>query len=280
MICAVMWLTMPCMVGCVSQPHTLAIKSSADARPLKGTETREPTYGLPAIWIADSEKELARAARYTLVDAQTVFITHLSEVLKQQSAALLTRAETDKLLARIREQQAGLVEEIVPTVLSVGDIQKVLQNLLKEKVSIRNLELILETLVEGGRQSKDIGYLTEAVRQRLGTAICQALIGENGVLQVLTLEPATEQALMKGIKTADGSSQFVLEPKLMEQLLARLAQQCDKMMKANLLPVLLCAPDLRRHVRLLAERSLPHLRVLSMAEVPGSTQLKAFAPGI
>jgi flagellar biosynthesis protein FlhA len=261
--------------GDIMLDHTLAIHSGGEQRPLKGIETREPTYGLPAIWIADSEKELARSARYTLVDPGTVFITHLSEVLKQQSAMLLTRGETDKLLQRVRDGQPGLVEELVPTVVSVSDIQKVLQNLLREKVSVRHLEAILETLADAGRNSKDLGYLTEVVRQKLGTAICQDLLGDHSALHVLTLDPAIEQVLMQSVRQADGGG-IVVEPKFADQLLARLASQADRMMKANMLPVLLCAPDLRRHVRALSERVLPHLRVLSMAEVPNSVNLKAY----
>jgi flagellar biosynthesis protein FlhA len=263
--------------GDIMTDRTLAIHSGGEARPLKGIETREPTYGLPAIWIEDGEKDLARASRYTLVDATTVFITHLSEVLKQQSAALLTRTETDRLLQRIREQQPGLVEELVPTIVSISDVQKILQNLLKEKVSIRNLEVILETLVDVGRNSKDLGYLTEVVRQKLGPAICQSLLGETSALQVLTLDPAVEQVLLQSIRAADLGSNLVIEPKYAEQLLSRLAIQSERMMKSNMLPVLLCSPDLRRHLRLLSERVIPHLRVLSMAEIPNSVNLKSYA---
>jgi flagellar biosynthesis protein FlhA len=231
---------------------------------------------LPAIWVEDAEKEPARAAKYTLVDPATVFITHLSELLKQQASTLLTRAETEKLLQRIRQQQAGLVEELVPTVLSVGDIQKVLQNLLREKVSIRNLEAILETLADAGRISKDLTYLTELVRQRLGPAICQALLGDTTALHVLTLDPSIEQVLLQGVRTTDASSTLVIEPKLAEQVLGRIAAQAERMMKNNMLPVLLCSPDLRRHLRALLERVAPHMRILSLAEIPGSVNLKSF----
>lgn len=262
--------------GDIMTERTLAIHGGGEARPIKGIETREPTYGLPAIWIEDAEKEMARAARYTLVDASTVFITHLSEVLKQQSAMLLTRTETDRLLQRIRDQQPGLVEELVPTILSVSDVQKILQNLLKEKVSIRNLEVILETLVDVARNSKDLSYLTELVRQKLGPAICQTLLGEMSSLHVLTLDPAIEQALMQSIRDADGGGAMVVEPKFAEQLLARLASQSERMMKASMLPVLLCSPDLRRHIRLLCERVVPHMRILSMAEIPNSVSLKSY----
>ena len=263
--------------GEIMTDRTLAIHGGGEARPIKGIETREPTYGLPAVWIEDADKEFARASRYTLVDASTVFITHLSEVLKQQSAMLLTRTETDRLLQRVREQQPGLVEELIPTIVSVSDVQKILQNLLKEKVSIRNLELVLETLVDVGRTTKDLGYLTEVVRQKLGPAICQGLLGTQSALHVLTLDPAIEQTLMQCVRSADTGTSMIVEPKFAEQLLARLASQAERMMKSNMLPVLLCSPDLRRHVRALSERVIPHMRVVSMGEIPNAVNLKSYA---
>ncbi len=266
----------PAGKGEIMIDRTMAIHAGGEQRPIKGIATREPTYGLPAIWIEESEREIARAARYTLVDASTVFITHLSEVLKQQSAQLLTRTETDKLLQRVRDQQPGLVEELIPTILSVSDVQKVLQNLLREKVSIRNLEVILESLVDMGRNTKDLGYLTEVVRQKLGAAICQSLLGEMTALSVLTLDPGIEQTLLQGVRGAEAGAAPVIEPKYADQLQARLAAESERMMKANMLPVLLCSPDLRRHVRALSERMIPHMRILSMAEIPTTVSLKSY----
>jgi len=259
--------------GEVMPDRTLAIHPTGDTKLVQGTETREPTYGLPAVWIEESERDKARAARYTLVDAPTVFITHLSETLRQQCANLVTRAEADKLLNRVRESQPGLVEEVVPSLLSVIDIQKVLQNLLREKVGLRNVDAILETLADVGRTTKDAALLTEAVRQRLGAAICQQLMGETQTLQVLTLDPALESRLRAS--TTDQAS-LVVDPRLVEQMLSRIVGQAEQMMRSNLLPVLLCAPDLRRHVRSLTERAVPHMRVLAVTEVPNTVPLKAF----
>ncbi len=262
--------------GEVLKDRLLAIHAAGQAKRLKGIETRDPTYGLPAVWIEESEREASRQARFTLVDATTVFFTHLSEVLRQHSASLLTRAETDRLLARVRQSQPGLVEEIVPTVLTVGDIQKVLQGLLREKVTIRNLEAILETLADSGKANKDPAFLTEMVRQRLGSAICQSLVGESGALHVMTLDPAIEQALAQSVRAVDAASTLVLEPKFAEKVIGTVATQAERMMKNNLLPVLLCSPNLRRHIRSLCERAMPHLRVLSLSEIPHSIDLKSF----
>lgn len=256
----------------------LAIHPSGDTRSLPGEPTREPTYGLPALWLEESQREAAAQAGFTLVDAGTVLMTHLSEQLRRECASLLTRSEVDKLLTRVRQSQPGLVEELVPTVLSTSDIQRVLQNLLREKVSIRHIEAILESLADAGRATRDIGALTEAVRQRLGQAICQSLVGDAGALQVITIDPALESQFMESVHAAAASANhsLVIEPRLAERFIGRLVQQAERMMKSNLLPVLLCAPELRRHLRALSERLLPHLRVVSMSEVPHNVELKSF----
>lgn len=269
----------PCAKGEARVDRLLAIHPAGDTRSIPGEVTRDPTYGLPSVWIEEKHREAAIAAKFTLVDAPTVFMTHITEVLRRESATLLTRAETDKLLGRVRQAQPGLVEEVIPTILSVSDVQKVLQNLLREKVTIRNIEAILETLADAGRQTKDTSHLTELVRQRLGHAICQGLLGDATALQVMTLDPAIESEFLHGIQAArqgDAMGPFVLEPKLAEQFIARLVQQAERMMKNNLLPVLLCAPELRRHIRSLSERVMPHLRVLSMSEIPRHVELKSW----
>jgi flagellar biosynthesis protein FlhA len=252
----------------------LAIHPSGDTKHVKGIETREPTYGLPAVWIDDAEREKARAARFTLVDAPTVFATHLSETLRQQCAQLVTRAETDRMLNRVREAQPGLVEELVPTVLTVVDVQKVFQALLREKVSLLHVEGIVETLADVARTTKDAAQLTEAVRQRLGASICQQLMGTAGALHVMTLDPTLEHRLRQSAQ--QGETLAPTDPRFIEQLLARMVGLAEQMVRNNLLPVLLCAPDVRRHLRSLTERALPHMRVLAVTEVPNIIPLKAF----
>ncbi|HEY8880038.1 MAG TPA: flagellar biosynthesis protein FlhA, partial [Roseateles sp.] len=257
--------------GELHEDKLLAIHPSGDTKHVKGIETREPTYGLPAVWIEETERERARAARYTLVDTPTVFITHVGETLRQHCAHLVTRAETDRLLNRVREAQPGLVEEVVPTVLAVVDVQKVFQALLREKVSLVHVESIIETLADAGRTTKDTQLLTEAVRQRLGAAICQQLMGSSQALNVLTLDPDVEQRLRQSAQP-----DAVTDPRFIEQLLTRAVTLAEQMVRSNLLPVLLCAPDLRRHLRNLTERALPHMRVIAVTEVPNLIPLKAF----
>lgn len=263
--------------GEILPDNLLAIDPGNVVNPVDGIETKDPTYGLPAVWIPDERRNVAKKAGYTLVEANTVLMTHLSEVLKQQSPNLLSRAETERLIEQVKERDHGLIEELIPNVLAITDIQKVLQNLLREKVSIRNLGMILEVLVDQGKQTKEPETLTELVRQKLSTIICQPLTGTDGNMYVITLDPAIEQSLATGVK-GNGTRPpgLVLEPKFAEQVLSRLTQQVEKMMGANHMPVLLCAPELRRHIRGFTERVVPHLSVLSMSEVPNDISLKSF----
>lgn len=264
--------------GQLRPDHLLALQGSQGPHAIPGEPTRDPAYGLQALWITPAHSAAAQAARFTLVDPATVALTHLTEVLRREAALLLSRAETERLLARVRKDQPSLVEEVVPTLLSMGDVQKVLQALLREKVPIRHLEAILETLSDAARSTKDTGSLVEAVRQRLSRAICQGLAGAEGALHVLMLEPGLESRLLQTVQPSavPGGPAPAVDPRLVERLLLQLVREAERMVRANLLPVLLCAPELRRQLRLWSERALPHLRVLSVAEVPPAIELKAF----
>ncbi|MBK4735685.1 flagellar biosynthesis protein FlhA [Noviherbaspirillum sp. DKR-6] len=254
----------------------LGLRPGGEGHALRGIETRDPSYGLPAVWLLEEQRTEARQAGYTLVDPVTVFLTHLSEVLRKGAALLLSRAEVERLLGNIRKTNTSLVEELIPATLSLSEVQKVLQNLLQEKVSIRNLALILEVLADGARGSRDPAQLTELVRQRLGGAICQSLLGKGSELQVLTLDPTIEQTVAASLRGESDGARLVLEPKYAEQMMHRLAGQVERMVKSNLLPVLLCAPELRRHLRAMTERVLPQLSIVSMSEVPPHIALRAF----
>jgi flagellar biosynthesis protein FlhA len=181
------------------------------------------------------------------------------------------------MLAGVRAAQPGLVEELIPTQLNVSDVHKVLQHLLREKVPIRNLQGVIEALLDGVKISKDISNLVEIVRQRLAVAICNALSNDKRVLHVMTLPPELEGQLMRSFSGGDGERSAMTDPRVNEMLVQKLAQSAERMMKNNLVPVVLCSVELRRYVRALSERTIPHLRVLSVAEVPVQFDLKAFA---
>lgn len=256
--------------------HFLAIHPSGRGEKLEGVETRDPTYGLPAVWIIEANRAIAKAKGYTLVDPLTVFMTHLTDILKKNAANLLSRTEVSSILNRVREANGPLVDEVVPNVLSASEIQKVLQNLLREGVSIRNLEGIFEVLADIGRQTKNADQLTEAVRNKLGPAICQGLMSGKSELAVITLDPNIEQKIAESIHVSEEASKLMIDPRFTEAVVSRLAAQVEAMMKSNIAPVLLCAPELRRHIRSLTERMLPHLHVVSMTEVPITLRLSSF----
>ncbi len=260
--------------GEILPDRIMAINPGTVTAQLEGPETKDPTFNMPAVWILDDQRQEAREAGYTVIEPLNVLMTHLSEIVRQHSANLLTRAETEKLIERVRTHNSGLVEELVPAVLSMGDIQKVLQRLLREKVSIRNLEMILEVLVDEGKRSKDIELLTEMVRQKLGATICQPLANGNK-LKVLVFDPKVEQKLSTGLRKDADKGFLMVEPSFAEQMLTRLAAQSEKMMNASLSPVLLCSPELRRHIQRITERTIPHLSVLSMAEVPTTVTVQS-----
>ena len=262
--------------GEILSDRYLAINPGGERPALEGVTAMDPAYGLPAVWIAETARTAARQSGYTVVDASTVFLTHVAEVLRQNSHNLITRAETERLIAGLRERQANLVDELIPKSLAMGDLQRVLQNLVRERVPIRNMETIVEALADHGGKSKDVEVLTEHVRERLSGTICQQLSATKDELSVLTLDPAVEHQMMTALRTIDERPALVLEPRLAEQVLRKLSEETERMARSNVKPVLLCPPSLRRHLRRFTERLMPQLAVLSMNEVPQHIGLRAF----
>ncbi|MBU6955238.1 flagellar biosynthesis protein FlhA [Hahella sp. HN01] len=255
----------------------LAISAQDLTDKLPGVSVKDPTYGLPAVWIEENLKEKARQFNCTLVDPLTVMLTHVNETVRSQAPALLTRSETEKLMGRVRTAQSSLYEELVPNTLTLSDIQKVLQQLLQEKVSIRNIELIAEALVDAGKVSKDHEQLADQVRQKLGAEICQDLVAQDRYLHVMSLDPGVEQLMQSGIRVTEQGASLYIDPKLTEQVLSSMARQVEKMMSAGLKPVLITSPGIRRHIRKLSGRLLPHLTVLALTEVPVGMNIKSFS---
>lgn len=255
---------------------TLAIQTSAATAALPGLQTRDPAFGLPAVWIEQDQRDLAERSGYTLVDPITALMTHLGEVLRSEAAQLLSRAHVTIMLEGVRNRQPGVIEELIPSIMTVTDVQRVLQNLLSENVSIRNIDLIVDALVDVGRHTKDHGDLTEAVRQKLNHGICHDLRGNSDQLAVLSLNPRLEAQITDGIRRSDGRTGFVIEPRLAEQLLLKLMPQADTMIQQGLAPVLLCGPEIRRHLKTFTRRTIPRLAVVSVNEVPSSIDLKSF----
>ncbi|WP_242604567.1 flagellar biosynthesis protein FlhA [Legionella fairfieldensis] len=237
----------------------------------QGIEVYDPSYGLPAIWIKQEQQNKALESGYTLCEPLIVLTTHLREVIHGHVAELLTRTETEILL----EQTAvrNLRDELIPTLLPLGHVQRILQNLLQEKVSIRYLNTILEVLLEHAKNITDPTQLTEIVRARLATSICQKLIAHQNCLYVLTLAPPLEQKLNQSLS----KEYWAPEPSLTENFISALANQVEKMLGERKRPVLLCSSGLRRHIKQLTQRVIPHLTVLAMTEVPINIQVESFA---
>lgn len=256
---------------------TLAIKSNEPSTPLEGVVVRDPAFGLPAVWIDQSNCDSARAAGHTLVDPLTVLITHLGEILRSEASSLLTRSATVHMLEGVRERQIGVVEELVPNIMTVSDVQRILQNLLAEDVSIRGIDQIVEILVDVGRQTKDHLNLTELIRQRLSHAICHGLRGDNEALSVLSLDPRIEALITDSVGQVEPTSSLILDPKLAEQLMRKTIPLVEAMLRQGLSPVMLCGPSIRRHLRTFLRRSIPRLAVISVNEIPPSVNLKSFA---
>jgi len=249
--------------------HLLAISSEAVAHPLEGKPTQEPAFGVAATWIAAGQRERALAAGYAVVDQTSVLATHLAELIKEHAHELLTRQETKRLLDALGEAQPKLVEELVPKVLSLGEVQKVLQQLLREQVSIRDLTTILEVLLDLAPLNKNLVGLVESARQALSRALVRPHLADDGKLAVLTLDGAIEEQLAMafhpppvGERPAGG-----LQPSLLRRILDGLRGVVGEQV-AVACPVLLCSSPARYYLRRLLEPFLPKVVVLSPGEVP------------
>jgi len=249
------------------QDNLLAISSEGTPRPLPGVATKEPAFGVAAVWIPPALQNQALASGYAVVDQTSVLATHLAEVVKQHAHELLTRQETKRLLDRLAESHPKLVEELVPKVLSLGEVQKTLQQLLREQVSIRDLSTILETLLDLAPAGKNPVLLVEAARQALSRALVQPLLSESGGLRVVTLDHALEEELGRAFSGAAPAGSNALQPPFARRILDGLRRLAgDHVAVAS--PVLLCSTPARYHLKRLLEPFLPKVVVLSPLEVP------------
>ncbi len=254
--------------------HYLAMDPGTASEKIDGKETTEPAFGLPARWIAEDKKERAQIAGYTVVDCTTVMATHLSELIKRHAHELLGRQEVQNLLDTTARSYPKLVEELVPNLMSVGGVMRVLQNLLREDVSIRDMRTILETLADHAPRSQDEELLTEYVRQSLARQISNGAAGESSLLPVITLDTGLEETIQKSVQYSGQGSYLALEPRTAERLLTSLSEQI-KQSGSGTHPVLLCAPNIRPHVKRLTEQYLPQLPVLSYNEITPQLQIQS-----
>ena len=246
----------------------LAMNPGTATAPIDGIPTTEPAFGLPAMWIAESGRAEAEMAGYTVIDPTSVIATHLTELIKSHAPDLLGRQETSALLDNIKSHYPVVVDELVPGLLTVGEVQRVLQNLLRERIPVRNLVLILETLADAGRVSKDIDFLTEKVRAALARHI-SAEYAENGLLSVITVDPRLESLLSEAVRRGE-DAYALLDPNTVSRIYSSLTRQVQVAQNAGLAPIVLCSPAVRLALKRLTERAAPQLVVLSYSEIaPG-----------
>lgn len=254
--------------------HYMAMSSGIEDESIPGIPTKEPSFGLDAKWINAVYREQAEMSGYTVVDAPTVLATHLTEVIKSNAWEILSRQDVKTLLDHAKEQAPAAVEDAMEH-LNLGQIQKILSNLLRERVSIRDMVTILETLADYAAGTKDIDRLTEYVRQALARQILQQLLGQDKNLPVLTLEPKLEQQILDSIQPSDFGSYLTLDPRILQELMQSLNREIEKMMLKGYNPVLVCAPVVRINLKRVTERQLPQLIVLSYNELVHGVEVQA-----
>jgi flagellar biosynthesis protein FlhA len=254
--------------------HWLAMSPGVDDPSVQGIPTQDPAFGLPALWIGPEVRAHAEAKGYTVVDPSSVIATHLTEVLKRHAAQLLTRQETKALLDHVRQTQPALVDELVPSVLTLGQVQRVLANLLQERVSIRDLTTILETLSDMGRINKDTDWLTEQVRQALSRQICHQFRVPGGPLTVITFSPQVEERLQQALVQREGGSFLGVDPVFAHQIFKRLREETQKLVALGKPAVLLTHPALRLPIYRWLNRYFPDLAVLSYHELDPAIEIE------
>jgi flagellar biosynthesis protein FlhA len=253
----------------------LALDSGMVATPLDGIPTTEPAFGGPALWIPASMKERALMAGYVVAQPSEVIITHLTEVIKQHAWELITRQEVQALIEHVKKDNKVVVEELIPNLMTLGEVQKVMQNLLRERVSVRDLGTVLETLADWSPRSKDLDQLTEYVRAALARQICKQQEDESGVLQVLTLDPPLEQALRESVQITPSGVALAIDPTTASALVNALKQEIERAGEQGYAPLLLCSSQIRLPLKRLTERNLPALAILAYSEIVPNIEVRA-----
>ncbi|KHF39762.1 flagellar biosynthesis protein FlhA [Halalkalibacter okhensis] len=255
--------------------HYMAMSPGFDDESIIGIDTIEPAFGLPALWIGEEMKEQAELSGYTVVDPPSVVSTHLTEVIKRHAHELLGRQETKQLIDHLKETYPALVEEVTPNSLSTGEVQKVLTNLLKENVSIRNLPIIFETLADYGHMTKDMDLVTEYVRQSLSRQISKQMTTPGEPLYVITLSGQVEKKVADSVQQTEHGNFISMDPNDSQAILEAAASETDRLSQMGQQAVILCSPAVRMYVRQLLERYLPHVPILSYNELEANVEVQS-----
>ncbi|CAM2893801.1 flagellar biosynthesis protein FlhA [Paenibacillus sediminis] len=255
--------------------HYLAMSPGYEDESVSGIETLEPSFGLPALWIDEATKERAEVAGYTVVDPPSVVATHLTEIIKKHAHELLGRQETRALVDNLKENYPVLVDELIPSILSIGDVQKVLAKLLREKVSIRDMVSIFETLADYGTYTKDPDVLTEYVRQALSRQITQQFSESGETLKVITVGPTLEKKIAESVQQSDQGSYLALDPASTQTVFQKLTEQVNRMIQLGHQPIILTSPTIRMYLRQVVERTMQDIPVLSYSELEPNVEIQS-----
>ncbi|MGD1085904.1 MAG: flagellar biosynthesis protein FlhA [Verrucomicrobiota bacterium] len=264
----------PIVQGELMPGHWLAMNASNSKTLLKGLPTVEPVFKLPATWINDAERKNAEICGYTVVDASSVLVTHLSETVKRNCHEILSRQDVQILLDNLKQTHATVVSELIPAQLNVGQVQRILQNLLAEGVSIRNLAGILEKVSDYAATTKNPDELSEHARRALGSQIVKPFQGDKGGLQAITLDPKLEQQIAQGVRQTATEISLMLDPKLARHVVDSLSQRVQQLLTGGLPPVILCTPQIRLGFRRFFETAFSELTVLSYSEIPPRVEIQ------
>jgi flagellar biosynthesis protein FlhA len=239
--------------------------------------TTEPAFGLPAYWITEPQRAQAELLNYTVVEASAVLATHITEVVKNHAYELLTRQEVKNLIDNLKAKSPALVEEVIPTQIKPGELQKVMQNLLRERVPVRDLESIVETLGDYAGRTKDIDVLTEFARNALARAICKQYVDDRDRIWCVTLDPAVEDLINGHLERTDRGTTNSMPPTTSQQIVKQVAEKAQELTQTGRSAVVLCSPQIRSAVRKMIEGSLPHVAVLAYNEVVPEIAVEAIA---
>ncbi|OUQ87916.1 flagellar biosynthesis protein FlhA [Brevibacillus brevis] len=261
--------------GEIMLDHYLAMSPGIEDDSIVGIETVEPAFGLPALWVTEENKEIAELSGYTVVDPPSVVATHLTEVIKRHAHELLGRQETRALIDNVRETAPVLVDELIPSMLAIGDVQKVLQKLLREKVSVRNLHVILEALADQAMYTKDPDVLTEYVRQAMARQITLQFTEPGQPLRVLTAGAGLEKAISERVEQSEQGSYLAMDPETSQRIFQNMSTEVSKMINSGQQPIILSSPAVRMYLRQLVDRMMPDVPVLSYSELEPHVEVQS-----
>ncbi len=265
----------PVSEGEILFDHYMAMNPGYVEEEIAGIPTFEPSYHLPALWITESQRERAESLGYTVVDPPSIIATHLTEIIRSHLDELLTRQDVQNLIDNVKDANQTLIGELVPKLLSVGEIQKVLQNLLSEGISIRDLITIFETLADYASSTHDTDILTEYVRQNLKRAISNQYFFSSEPTNVVTLDPKAEQEIMNSVKQTEQGSYLALDPDYAQRLLTSLKEETDKLEELGRTPIIITSPIVRMYFKKLTEEQFRNLHVLSYNEIDSDVELQS-----